>query len=1165
MFAQLVRWAGDNRLAVILMTCVMAAMGCYAFVTINVEAYPDPAPAIIEVIAQLPGASAEEVERQVTIPLEVALAGMPGLDSTRSKSLFGLSHLRNQFHYGVPVRVARQEVLNRLASINFSNGVQPQISPTSPTGEIVRYTLENAHDALGHEVYNLNDLKSLNDWTLRRVFRRVERIADIGSYGGTTKRYEVQPDPEELQRYGITLEQLQNAIRASNANVGGEYLVQGDTIEAVRSLGLIGRGADPVDHALALNEPTAARKYLRSQEAQRAKEIREVVLASTNNVPVHVGEVVDGGPQRNEDSNDRQGVVVGHQPRMGRVMLSRPLTDERGQELHDEHGQRRWVDETDVVQGIVLLRKGEDSLPALKDVAHTIDKLNNEPGRLLPGVRISPYYDRTELIHTTTETVQENLLVGMALVAVVLLMFLSNVRCALIVAINIPLAVLFAFLMLFARGQSANLLSIGAVDFGIIVDSSVIMVENIFRHINANDFADLPLKDRILLAAREIQRSLLFSTAIMVCAFLPLFTMKGPEGQIFGPMAETYAFALAGALLLAMMLSPVLCALFLKNLKPTPDNALVRWLRAGYVRQLERYIRYRWLTLTGFTVLVIITLAVLPMVGREFMPQLEEGNLYIRGTFPLNASLDEVTRRVMTARDLMKHFPEVKVVVAQIGRPDDGTDPTGFYNAEFFVPLLPQAQWPVPSGRTHARTKAQLVEDVNADLAKHLVGVDWNFSQNIRDNVLESLSGVKGENSVKIIGPDLNELEKLADQVANSLHQIRGIKNVGVFRVMGQSNLALPIDRAKCAQWNVSVQAVQNVVQTAIGGLGVTQMIEGERAFDITLRWPSQLRDNENDILKIPVDVGSNIVIADATPKLPATLGTGASTGLATIGTTNSGPSPTGSAFNGTINNLGATPRRRLGDLITPVRLDGTPDPDGSFIQPGASTIYREQGSRMIAIKFDVRGRDLASAVAEAQQKSGGIVKAPYRVEWSGEFQEMQAAEERLMIVIPIALAMIVVLLYVNFQSMTDVAIVLSNVIVLCLGGIWALLLTNTNFSVSAAVGFISIFGVGIMDGLILVSSFHHLRLKGKPMEEAVLEAASYRLRPVLMTMLTAIFGLLPAALSTRIGAQTQRPLAIVVIGGMLMAVLLTRYLTPVLYVVFRKKLPTAESARMAE
>ncbi len=1155
MIEKLIDWSVHNLLIVIILAIALAGFGFYSFLNVNVEAYPDPAPAIVEVIAQVPGASAEEVERQITIPLEVALAGMPGLDSTRSKSLFGLSHLRNQFHYGVPLIVARQEVLNRLASLNLPNNVQPQISPTSPTGEIIRYTLRNPKDENGNGIYTLNDLKSQQDWNLRRQFRRIPRIADIGSYGGTTKRYEVMPDPGRLLRYGITLDQLQNAIRASNANVGGDYLVQGESIEAVRSLGLIGFGEDPMEKAFTMPDAKLASGYLRQQEGRRAHELRQVVLASTNNVPIRIGDIVEGGPLRPLASQVEDGVVVGHQPRMGRVMISRPLADKEGKEVLDAAGNRRWEEDDDAVQGVVLLRKGEDSLPALKDVDALIERLNTSSGRMLPQVKIEPYYDRTELIHTTTDTVQENLLVGMALVSMILLMFLSNVRSALIVALNVPLAVLFAFGMLFLRGRSANLLSIGAVDFGIIVDSSVIIVENIYRHLSTGKNADLPLPKRVLAASHEVQRSLLFSTAIMVCAFIPLFTMKGPEGQIFGPMAETYAFALAGALILAVTLSPVLCVLLLKNIKPAQDNALVRWLKHSYLKQLERYIRYSWFTLLGFTGLTVFTLALLPLIGREFMPQLEEGNVYVRGTFPLNASLDEVTKRVQIARDVMKSFPEVKVVVSQIGRPDDGTDPTGFYNAEFFVPLKPQAQWPIPPGASHPRTKEQLVEAMNADLAKTLIGVDWNFSQNIRDNVLESLSGVKGENSVKIIGPDLNMLESMADQVASILERIRGIKNVGVFHIMGQSNLTLPIDRDKCAHWNVTAQGVQNVIQTAVGGLACTQMIEGEKNFDVTLRWPEKLRDNTAAILDIPVDVGANEVETDP-----------ARSGPSATGTNQAMPVVSGTTNPGSANPLSASPRRRLGDLVTPLGPNHTPDPNGSFVQPGASTIYREQGSRMIAVKFDVRGRDLASAVAEAQKATASIIKSPsYHVDWSGEFEEMQDAEARLMYVIPVALVLIVILLYINFRSAVDVLIVLSNVLVLCLGGIWALLLTNTNFSVSAAVGFISIFGVGIMDGLILVSSFHHLRLLGKGLEESVLEAAGYRLRPVLMTMLTAIFGLLPAALSTRIGAQTQRPLAIVVIGGMAMAILLTRYLTPVLYVVFRKAMPSAEAAKLAE
>jgi cobalt-zinc-cadmium resistance protein CzcA len=1155
MIEKLIDWSVHNLLVVIILAIALAGFGLYSFLNVNVEAYPDPAPAIVEVIAQVPGASAEEVERQITTPLEVALAGMPGLDSTRSKSLFGLSHLRNQFHYGVPLITARQEVLNRLNSINLPNGVQPQISPTSPTGEIIRYTLRNPKDENGNGIYTLNDLKSQQDWNLRRAFRRVPRIADIGSYGGTTKRYEVMPDPGRLRQYGITLDQLQDAIRASNSNVGGDYLVQGESIEAVRSLGLIGFGEDPMDRAIAMPDAKLAFGHLRQQEARRDHELRQVVLSSTNNVPVRIGDIVEGGPLRPQSAPIEDGVVVGHQPRMGRVMISRPVLDKAGDEVLDEKGNRRWEDDDDVVQGIVLLRKGEDSLPALKDVDALIKKLNDGPNQMLPSVKIDPYYDRTELIHTTTDTVQENLLVGMALVSMVLLMFLSNVRSALIVALNVPLAVLFAFGVLYLRGRSANLLSIGAVDFGIIVDSSVIIVENIYRHLSSGKNADLPLPKRVLAASHEVQRSLLYSTAIMVCAFIPLFTMKGPEGQIFGPMAETYAFALGGALLLAVTLSPVLCVLLLKNMAPGQDNALVRWLKHSYLRQLERYIRFSWITLAGFTGLTVFTLGLLPLIGREFMPQLEEGNVYVRGTFPLNASLDEVTNRVRIARDVMKSFSEAKVVVAQIGRPDDGTDPTGFYNAEFFVPLNPQSQWPIPAGASRPRTKEELVEAMNADLAHKLIGVDWNFSQNIRDNVLESLSGVKGENSVKIIGRDLNALEGMAEQVASALERVRGIKNVGVFHIMGQSNLTLPIDRDKCAHWNVTAQGVQNVIQTAVGGLACTQMIEGEKNFDVTLRWPEKLRDNTAAILDIPVDVGANIVETAS----------GGATGPSSTGTSQPAPSATGSQNVGSMNNLSNSPRRRLGDLVTPLGPNHTPDPNGSFVQPGASTIYREQGQRMIAVKFDVRGRDLASAVAEAQGLTASIVKPPFRVDWSGEFEEMQDAEARLMFVIPVALVLIVVLLYINFRSAVDVLIVLSNVLVLCLGGIWALLLTNTNFSVSAAVGFISIFGVGIMDGLILVSSFHHLRLQGKPLEEAVLEAAGYRLRPVLMTMLTAIFGLLPAALSTRIGAQTQRPLAIVVIGGMLMAILLTRYLTPVLYVVFRKAMPSEAAARLAE
>ena len=797
MIPRLIRWALDSRLVTVLLALVLLAFGVYSFWQVNVEAYPDPAPPIVEVIAQYPGASAEEVERQVTIPLEVLLAGMPGLQYTRSESLFELSHIRNQFHYGVDPLAARQEVINRLQFTQLPTGVTPQISPESPTGEIFRYTITNPKDAAGKPVYSLNDLKSLQDWTLERLFRRLPRIIDVTSFGATTKRYEVHPDPARLKRYGITLQQLKDAVSAANSNIGGRYVTAGEAVEVVRGLGLLGRGRDPMDQAFAEREPTAACDILRGEEERRIREIRQIVLASIDNIPVRVDDVVDGGPLRGEQHAGQQGVVVGHQTRLGHVLLSQPKKDPNGNDVYAAGDRRLWDDDDDAVEAIVLLRKGEESLPALKDVEALVEELNREAGRMLPGVKINVLYDRTSLIGVTTETVQENLLVGMALVTVVLLMFLSSVRTAIIVAINVPLALLFAFAMLYLRGKSANLLSIGAVDFGIIVDSSVIMVENIYRHLQSGLQAERPIRERIVAASGEVQRSLWYSTAIMVCAFLPLFTMSGPEGQIFGPMADTYAFALAGALLLAVTLSPVLCSLWLGRIKPSRDNFVIRWLQGSYHRQLHRCMRHRWLTLAVFAGVIMATFASVPFLGREFMPELEEGNLWIRGTFPLNSSLEETVRRSRLARDIMKRYPELETILVQIGRPDDGTDATGFYDAEFFVLLKPKSRWPIPTAWSRRRTKPELIAAMSHELDHTLIGVDWSFSQNIRDNVMEALSGVKGENSVKIIGPDLAELERLGDKALQAISGVSGVVDAGVFHIMGQSNLEFPVDRQR--------------------------------------------------------------------------------------------------------------------------------------------------------------------------------------------------------------------------------------------------------------------------------------------------------------------------------------------------------------------------------
>jgi cobalt-zinc-cadmium resistance protein CzcA len=1160
-----VEWSLKNPLVAILLSVALAAMGVFSFLNVNVEAYPDPAPAIVEVVAQFPGASAEEVERQVTRPLEVTFAGMPGLKDIRSKSLFGLSDLKMNWHYGSQwtYETARQEVINRIATISqpLPSGVTPMISPESPTGEIYRYILKVPKRPSGREVYTLNDIKALQDWVLEREFRTVQRIVDVTSFGGTVRRYEIQPDPDRLRRYGITLAQLQTALTNSNATVGGDYVNQGQVAMTVRSVGLFGGGTDPVNKVLGLKTPEAAASILRAEEFRRIRDIRSLVIASVNNQPIRVDDIVEGG-RGSPGELATQGVVVSHQTRLGRIGYWKPdQVRPPGSALSlADIGH----DEDDKVQCIVLLRKNEDTLPALKDVKAKVKELNDPAsGRMLPGVEIEPYYDRTDLIGRTTETVTENLAMGVVLVILILFMFLSNVRTALIVAINIPLALLFAFSMLYLRGKSANLLSIGAVDFGIIVDSTVVMVENIYRHLGSGQHAELTLKERIIMAVKEIDRALLYSTLIMVCAFIPLFTMKGPEGQLFGPMSQTYAFSLGGALLLALLLSPVLCLLFFRNLKQARDNFMVRFMKSRYLWQLDVCLRYRWTTVWVMAALVAGTLCLLPTVGREFMPELEEGNVWIRGTGPLNQTLERNVEIAKQARAILASYPEVESIVSQSGRPDDGTDTDGYYNTEFFVPLRPEKDWPCVvehtglrhwlQGPARARTKDEIVRAMNAELERKLPGITWNFSQNIRDNVMEALSGIKGDNSVKIFGPDFDQLELLATKTKSVLQDIRGIENVGIFHIRGQSHLEFRVDPEKCQRWGVMTADVNNVVSSALGAKAMSSMVEGEKLFDISIRWPKWRRGSETSILDIPVDIINNTVIL---PQGPSIIPSASGSGLAT-------PSSKG-ALADTSNPISNTPRLRLRDLVSPVDENGAPDPNGQFERHGASTIYRENGKREIAIKFSVRGRDLAGAVDEARTRTKELFPPPYRSVWSGEFEEMEDAERRLMIIIPLSLGLIFLLLYMAFRSFLDSVVVLSNVLSLSMGGIWSLLLTGTNFSISAAVGFVSLFGVAIMDGLLLIASFNQGRTSGLPLHDAIMQGAEKRVRPVTMTALTAILGLLPAALSTRIGAQTQRPLAIVVVGGMLTTLFLTRYLMPVLYSFYGNREPPAEVGGLA-
>jgi cobalt-zinc-cadmium resistance protein CzcA len=1200
MVRKVIEWSLNNPLVVILVAIGLILIGLYCSPIpevghLNVEAYPDPAPAIVEVIALFPGASAEEVERQVTIPLEVTFAGMPGLKSINSKSLFGLSDLKMNWNYGSQwtYEAARQEVINRMATISqpLPPGVSPTISPESPTGEIYRYILKVPKDPTGREIYTLNDLKAMQDWVLERDFRTVPRIVDVTSFGGTIRRYEVQPDPDRLRRYGVTLGQLQTALSNSNATVGGDNVSQGPVNMTLRSVGLFGGGKDPVNKVLGLDSPYRAAAILRSEEYRRIRDIRSLVIASVNNQPVRVEDVVEGG-RVSPGQLGYQGVVVSNLTRLGRIGYWKADRDRpSGSPLAlADVGH----DEDDKVQCIVLLRKGEDTLPALKDVKKKVEELNDPgSGRRLPGVEIEPYYDREDLIHVTTETVTENLLLGVGLVTMVLFMFLSNVRTALIVAINIPLALLFAFSMLVVRGKSANLLSIGAVDFGIIVDSSVIMVENIYRHLSSGENAHLPLAQRILHSAREIDRALLFSTLIMVCAFVPLFTMTGPEGQLFAPMAQTYAFSLAGALVLAVTLTPVLCLLCFRKIKPIRDNFFVRYLKSRYLWNLRVCLKHRWATVFAMAALLVATACLIPQIGNEFMPELEEGNLWIRCTAPLNQTLERNVEIAKRSRTIMASYPEVEAIVSQSGRPDDGTDTEGYEGTEYFVPLRPRKDWPAlkPRGTRVAdyqaaggtfflakawyglldraelavygserpRTKEELVKEMNAELETKVPGVGWNFSQNIRDNVMEALSGIKGDNSVKIFGPDIDQLELLASKVQNELQQVQGIENVGIFHVRGQTHMEFRVDPKKCEQFGVQTADVNNVIASALGGAPQSNMVEGEKLFNIAIRWPKRLRNNEMAILDIPVDILNNTVVQN---QYPGTSSAGVSS-TSPSGYAYPNPAKEGSvAYTG--NQISNTPRLRLRQVVSPLGEDGSPDEYGQFERAGASCIYREQGKRMIAVKFSVRDRDLGSAVNEAREKTKDIFQPPYRDVWSGEFEQMEQAQGRLLIIVPLSLVLIFILLYSAFGSFLDTLAVLSNVLALAIGGVWSLYLTGTHFSISAAVGFVSLFGVAIMDGLLLISYFNQLRSQGLPLHDAIVQGASKRVRPVMMTALTAILGLLPAALSTRIGAQTARPLAIVVVGGMATTLFLTRYLMPVLYSFYGHREPPAGSGSMA-
>ena len=1042
---------------------LLIAVGLAAYRALDIEAYPNPVPPMVEVITQPQGWSAEETERYVTIPLEIGLSGIPGLEHIRSQSLFGLSDVKCYFGWTADYKDARQEVINRVQFVALPTGIQATLSPWNAIGELFRYRVVG-------KGYSLKDLKTAEDWLLERQFKQVPGVIDVTSYGGESKEYHLEVDPYRLRAHGVTLDSVISAVQSSNQNVGGQRLFVGEQSYDVRGIGLLGSRAPRVS-------------------AQR--DIEEIVLAQQKGTPVRVKDIAD--------------VDVGHAPRLGIVGFD---------------------DQPDVVQGIVLMRYGGETPSTLEGIHAKVDAIRQNHV-LPPGMDIEPYYDRGALVAVTTHTVIENLLVGMALVTAVLLVFLGHGRAALITAINIPLALLIAFCGLVGTHTSANLISLGAVDFGIVVDSTVIMMENIFHHLGVHGKGTKV--ERILHGAREVATPMTFSTLIIGVAFLPLFTMTGVSGVIFGPMARTYAFAIGGAICLALTLTPVLAARLIPlQAQETPSRAMSALSRL-YDPMFEFVVKHARLTAPLALLPILASVLLFPLLGREFMPKLEEGNFWIRATLPMSISLDQSAKYVGRMRSILRgcptapgapcdlqhrRHPEIDTVVSQLGRPDDGTDVSGFYNIELFAPLKPFDEW------RPGVTKEGLTDELNRELGDAFPGVTFNFSQMISDNVEEAVSGVKGENSVKVFGNELESNEKVAQAIVDAMSQVPGVKDLGMFQSMGQPGVRITPQREVCGRYGLNTGDVNAVVQAAIGGQAIVQVYEGEKNFDLTVRWKPEYRLSLEAIREIAVST------------------------------------PDGAQV----------PLGQLADVQ---------------IVDGPAIVYREDAVRYAPVKFSVRGRDLASTIAAAQQRvdvevprcdkaAPGSTRTcrPYdtRIEWGGEINELHEAEGRLALIVPLTMLLITFLTYSAVKTWGDTILVLMNIPVACTGGVVALLLARVNFSVSAAMGFISIFGIAVQDAILVVTYFQRLREDGGlSVEHAAVEAAKKRLRPCLMTTLVAMIGLLPAAISNGIGSQTQKPLAIVVNAGAVMLAVVARMVQPPLLVAVHKWLSPRGPARPAD
>jgi cobalt-zinc-cadmium resistance protein CzcA len=1002
-----------QRLLVVLMMFVLIGAGWRSLERLPVDAYPDLSPPIVEIITQWPGHSSEEVERLITVPLEIGMNGTPRTTTVRSISLYGLSDVVLTFENGTDNYFARQQVQNRFGDVTLPGGVTPSLSPLSaPSGLIYRYVLQSADRSP-------MELKTFEDWIVEPQYKSVPGVADDSGFGGGEMQYQVLLDPTKIAGVGLSVAQVEAALAANNGNAGGGFYSQGGQFYYVRGLGRI----------------------------NTLEDIGNIVLAVNNGTPVLVKDVGR--------------VVIGIAPRLG----------EFGFEKQD-----------DAVEGVILLRTGEKTQDVLKRVEAKTKELNEQ---ILPkDVKVVPFYDRTDLIELTTDTVEDNLLRGMLLVVVVLVFFLYDIRAGLIVATTIPLALLFAFVCLDLQGASANLLSIGAIDFGILVDAAVVMVENIFRQVAARKGTSLNILEVIKDAAAEVDRPLFYAVAVIVVSFLPIYVLSGPSGTLFKPMADTMVFALVGSLLVTLILLPVLCAWFMRNGVRERRNAAMEKINSIYARGLDFCLARPWLTTLVPGILLALSMLLLPGIGAEFMPKLDEGALWVRATMPYTISYEEAAKVAPKVRAILRSFPEVTTVASELGRPDDGTDPTGFFNAEFYVGLKPYAQW---TGSYHS--KAQLTEAINKKL-EAFPGITFNYTQPAEDAVDEAETGLKSALAVKVFGADLNVLQQKGKAIKQILERVRGIADVTLVQELGQPSLTIDIDRAKIARYGVNVADINTLIQAAVGGDVATQVVQQEKQFDLVVRLERKYRDNPEEIGNIPV-------VTPGGQKIPL---------------------------------------KEFADIK---------------VTNGASFIYRQDNSRYIGVQFSVEGRDLAGAVEDAiaQVKAKVTLPQGYRLDWGGEYTEYTTSRAQLSVILPLTLFLIFLLLFAlysnfKFPLITVLGVVLSAPI----GGLFALWITGTPFSVSSGIGFLALFGVSVQTAIVYISYVNELRGGGMALREAIREGALLRLRPIMMTALVAALGLLPAALATGVGTDTQRPFALVIVSGLFTRLLISVFLMPALY-----------------